>query len=121
MENVKIDRRIGIVLLLLIVLMVLNNVAGFVIYPAMRNGNWDLSEFFMREYYISLGIFFLGFLSRIVIAVWLNMEAKRFGRSRLIWTVFGLIFGLIAAILFYIIEIYNEIVLLRKNVKRIGK
>ena len=47
MENVKIDRRIGIVLLLLVVLMILNNVAGFVIYPAMRSGNWDISESFM--------------------------------------------------------------------------
>ena len=121
MEKVVIDRRIGVAIIFLIILLILNNIIGFFLYPLLFDSPDIYTDYVFRQHIISIGVFLITFLGRIVIAIWLNLEAKRLHRKRSIWTMFGLFFGLSAALLFYIIEIYNEIILLRKNVKRIKR
>ena len=54
------------------------------------------------------GIFLIfGMLVRIGVAIWLFSLAKRHQAQPWIWCLFGLVFGLIAAILFYLIRIYE--------------
>ena len=52
-------------------------------------------------------IFFFGVLVHIGVAIWLVFLARRHQAQPWIWCLFGLVFGLIAAILFYLIRIYE--------------
>ncbi len=116
-----IDKKIGLVVGLLVVFMILNSIVGFLVYPLIINlfGSDGLADFNMNQFLISIGIFILTVLGNLVIAIWLNVEAKRLKRDRLVWTVFPLFFGIVAAMLFYLIEIYNELIYLRKDMKRL--
>ena len=44
---------------------------------------------------------------QIGIAIWLFFEASKGNESRWVWLLFGLIYGILAAILFYIIRAYE--------------
>jgi hypothetical protein len=121
MDRIEIDKRVGLVVGILVILMFFNSLIGFIGYSFLANvlDFRDLGEFAIREYFVSMGLFLLRILGNIVVAFWLNSEAKRLNRNRLIWTIFPLFFGLSAAFLFYLIEIYNEIMFLRKDMKRL--
>ena len=121
MEKNKIDKKIGVVVFLLVILFILNSTIGFIIYPIIINSKDGIYGIFYAQYIVSIGTFIILILGRIVIAVWLRHEAKRLHRNRFLWTVFALFFGLNAAFLFFIIEIYNELILLRQNVKKISR
>ena len=54
-------------------------------------------------------IFFFGVLVHIGVAIWLFILARRHQAQPWIWCLFGLFFGLIAAILFYLIRIYESL------------
>lgn len=47
-------------------------------------------------------------LVSVGVAVWLYIMAKRTGASPAVWTMLGLFFGLIAAVLFYLGRIYDK-------------
>jgi len=51
----------------------------------------------------------VGLLVQIGIGIWLLVLAKREGATPWIWLLFGLCFGISAAILFFIIKVYEEI------------
>ena len=78
--------------------------------------NLFVVRIYSRDYltYINLqtkivsGIFFIfGMLVRIGVAIWLFFLARRHQAQPWIWCLFGLVFGLIAAVLFYLIRIYE--------------
>jgi len=54
-------------------------------------------------------------LVNIVIAVWLFVAAKRNVRAKWIWALFGLTYGLSAIILYFIMDLIEEIKGLRKQ------
>jgi hypothetical protein len=51
----------------------------------------------------------LGYLVSGVLAVWLFMQAKRSGRAKWIWALFALTFGLEAVLLYFVLEMLNEL------------
>ena len=115
-----IEKRIGFAILALCILLVVNRVYGFFIAPLLFSSDIG-SGFWVRSHLVSGGYFVISILGNVVVAIWLNLEAKRLHRKRFIWTIFGLFFGIVAALLFYVIEIYNEIILLRQNIKKISR
>lgn len=115
MGRYKIDKRIGIILVFLIIFLIANNVVGFVIYPLLLDEPDLISDYNLRNHMISIGAFTITLFGRIAIAIWLYIEARRMGRSKLVWTAFGLFFGITAAILFFLIEVYNELLILKQR------
>ncbi len=115
-----IEKRIGVAILILSLLLIINGVYGFFIAPLLLLSDIG-SDFWVSYNLVSGGYFVISILGKVVVAIWLNLEAKRLRRKRFIWTIFGLFFGLVAALLFYVIEIYNEIILLRQNIKKLSR
>jgi uncharacterized protein YacL len=121
MGKYQIDKRIAIVLFFLVAFLIANNVLGFSLYPLLLGDTDVIADYSLRQNLISIGFFLITMASHIVIAIWLNIESKKLNRNRLVWTVFGLFFGITAAILFYLIEIYNEVLLMKQRIGRIKK
>ncbi len=63
---------------------------------------------FIKETWKSISIIFV-VLSNLGAALWINHVAKERDVNRLIWSVFGLLFGLVAVGIFYAASIYEEI------------
>ena len=51
----------------------------------------------------------LGLAVQIGVGVWLFTEAKKENDTAWLWLVLGLVFGLIAAVLYFLMKIYDEL------------
>ena len=51
----------------------------------------------------------LGSLVHVGAAVWLGVEASAAGMRSWVWALFGLVFGLMAVALFYLIQLYTAL------------
>jgi len=60
------------------------------------------------EYYWEQISMFFGWLVNIGAAIWLFIEAKSISLKAWIWSLFGLLFGLMGVILFYVIQIFKS-------------
>lgn len=70
------------------------------------------SQMYLYVYTILLGIF------NLFIAIWLCVKASKKEQAPFVWFLFGLFFGIIAIILFYLIILIEEVKTLNANFKR---
>lgn len=81
------------------------------VFPFLRdvylaNVSWENLTYLDKKYWEMTTSLVLA-LQNIVAAIWLWVLARRDGLNRVIWTFFGLIFGLLAVGIFYLIRL-NE-------------
>jgi len=76
------------------------------VYLARTYGSIDLPEV-VRGNWQALSVLFVG-LQNIGAAFWLRYLAKKDNSGQVVWVAFGLLFGLIAVGLFYLLRIYER-------------
>jgi hypothetical protein len=47
------------------------------------------------------------YLANVIVAVWLFVEARRRGASPWVWSMLGLLFSLVAAVLFFVLRAFE--------------
>ena len=96
--------------LLLIVFLIVSRIVPFVgdIYVARTYGPPDLVPFQVLKTWESISILLVA-LVHIGAAIWMISEAKIENLNRWIWGLFGLTFGLIGLVIFYLVLLYQQL------------
>jgi hypothetical protein len=68
----------------------------------------DAQEIYKWHLYSGYPTLFFYSLIQIAVAVWLFLEAGRKGRSCWVWSLLGLCFSLMAAVLYYVVPIEKK-------------
>ena len=94
--------------LLLAALLILSKITSLVgdIYLARTYGPSELIPYHIEETWRSISILMIALVNAGA-AVWLIAESARQTANRWIWGLFGLLFGLIGVIVFYVVLIYR--------------
>ena len=71
-------------------------------YGVNRIPSFELAKF--KAYASSIG-----FVENVVSAIWLMKVANRNNSLRLVWSLFGLVYGLWAIAIYYLIAIYEQL------------
>ncbi len=68
----------------------------------------EYSEKYIKMMKFITHFYIFKYIKMIVIGIWLFYEAKRHKQSKTIWTVIGIIFGILGVILFYVYNIFYK-------------
>ena len=115
MDMKKIEK-IAIILIVLWVLTLASNPVITIIMGRLYSPQEFVNITFMQKGLLAARTI-LGLLVQIGIAVWLFMQAKRDKAARWVWALFGLTFGISAAILYFLLQLIEEMKLKRKSEK----
>ncbi len=96
--------------LLLAALLILSRITPLVrdIYLARAYGPPEMIPYMIAETWRSISILMVALVNAGA-AVWLIAESARQDANRWIWGLFGLLFGLIGVIVFYVVLIYRTV------------
>lgn len=100
--------RIAIVVLILWVVSFIPNPLTTIVVARMY-GHDEFQQFqFLKSVLASISIL-LTWGVHIAIGVWLFFEAKRNQKSKWSWLLFGIVFGLVAVVLFVLLQIHADL------------
>lgn len=96
--------------LLLVVFLIISKIVPFMgdIFLARTYGPHDLIPFQVLKTWESIYIL-LDALVHIGAAIWIFAEAKIESLNRWVWGIFGLAFGLIGLVIFYLVLLYQQL------------
>ena len=66
-------------------------------------GSDELYKLSLNAQFIQIVQNIISILINLIVAIWLYLNAKRSGRTAIVWFLFGLAFGIIAPILYFVI------------------
>ncbi len=78
------------------------------VFIAQNYGAGEVSKYQIAQ--LKFYAAFIGFLENIVSAIWLGVVAVENKSSRVSWSLFGLVYGLWAVAIFYLLSIYELLV-----------
>ncbi len=96
--------------LLLVALLILSKITPLArdLYLARTYGGPDLIPYYISETWRSISML-MAALVNVGAAIWLMAESARQAANRWIWGLFGLLFGLIGVIVFYVVLIFRTV------------
>lgn len=107
---------LNVLVLLLVVGLILNSIAIYVdAVPNFIFSPSEIGQYSIRTKIAITVTLLLKSVLNIIISIWLYQKAKTQNEHRFVWMIFGLFFGIIAIVLFYIIILTKEIKKLNKK------
>ncbi len=107
---------LNVLVLLLVLGLILNSIAIYVdVVPNFIFSPSEIGQYSIRTKIAITVTLFLKSILNIIISIWLYQKAKTQKEHKFVWMIFGLFFGIIAIILFYLIILTKEIKKLNRN------
>jgi uncharacterized membrane protein YhaH (DUF805 family) len=70
------------------------------------------------SWFVSIGIAGIILVLRIAIALWLYIRANRETKYPWMWCLLGLVFGLVAVGVYFLIDIYKKVSSIQENIEK---
>jgi uncharacterized membrane protein YhaH (DUF805 family) len=93
------DNKVEIGAKILTIAFLVLSIVAFVVSAQNASGNW----------FVSIGIAAIMLVLRIAIALWLYIRANRETKYPWMWCLLGLVFGLVAVGVYFLIDIYRKV------------
>ena len=114
MNDMKRFEKFAIVLLILWTVTLVPNRMIFMIMGPLLKSSVAIDQMMVMQVALGTAQRLLGAALHIAIAAWLFTQATRDGTARWVWSLFAVLFGLSAAILYFLLRLLKEARLIRE-------
>ena len=103
----RIERLVIVVLILWVVSLIPNPLTTIV--AARMYGHYEFQQFHFLKSALASASLLLSWAVNIAVGIWLFLEAKRGQKTKWLWLLFGIVFGLVAVALFVLLQIQEDL------------